>query len=223
MAQLEGAGEGEDEGDVLLLVWFLADDLDDRGGAGGQAACEGRVEVDEELEEVEEGVGNHGDRAVELALVAVAELEGLFGLFADGEGDPFDFVVRVLDVLACFPAGRGGEVLAEVRHRGTTQRVRARVEAAMSSNNFRGARLTSCDSYTRRGWVRRSGTKGGHLRRSRRRAEPSRERSPAGNAQGTPWWCVFVGLWSDGVLQTTPRRGKGRKWVPSRSTGGALP
>jgi hypothetical protein len=100
VAQLQGAGEGEDEGDVLLLGQLLADDLDVGGRAGGQAAGQGRVVVDVELEQVEEGVGDEGDGAVELRLDAVLELQRLAGFVARRERDPLQLVVGQLDVLA---------------------------------------------------------------------------------------------------------------------------
>lgn len=108
VAQLESAGEGEDERDVFLHVGLLADGLDVGRGSGWETAGERCVVVDEELEEVEERVGYHRDGAVDFAFVAVLELEGLVGFFAGGEGDPFDFVVGVFNVFACF----AGELLA---------------------------------------------------------------------------------------------------------------
>lgn len=105
VAQLQGAGEGEDEGDVLLRGQLLADDLDVGGRAGGQAAGERRVVVDVELEQVEEGVGDEGDGAVELRLDAVLELQRLAGLVAGREGDPLQLVVGQLDVFARVTAG----------------------------------------------------------------------------------------------------------------------
>lgn len=50
VAELQGAGEGEDEGGKLGLEGLLADELDMGGGSGGQAAREGCVAVDVELE-----------------------------------------------------------------------------------------------------------------------------------------------------------------------------
>ena len=64
VTELESAGEGEDEGYVLGLDGLLADQLDVRGRSCGEAACEGGVAVDVELEEVEEGVVDDGDGAV---------------------------------------------------------------------------------------------------------------------------------------------------------------
>ena len=107
MAQLQGAGEGEDEGDVLLGGGRLADRLDVGRGAGGQAAGQGGVAVDVELEQGEEGVVDHGDGAVQLGLDGVVELERLAGLVALGEGPPLDLVLGVLDVLAGLPGGAG--------------------------------------------------------------------------------------------------------------------
>lgn len=101
VAVLQRAGEREHERDVLGRGRGLAHRLDVGRGPRGQAAGERRVGVDVELEQVEEGVIDHGDGAVLLLLDAVVELEGLVGLLAGGEGDPFDLVVfRVLDVLA---------------------------------------------------------------------------------------------------------------------------
>lgn len=60
--------------------------------------------MDVELEQVEEGVGDEVDGAVNLALGAVVEFEGLAGLVARREGDPLDLVVVVFEVLARFPA-----------------------------------------------------------------------------------------------------------------------
>lgn len=103
VAELQGAGQREHQGYVLHLVGLLADRLDVLWRARGQAAGERRVGVDVELEEVEEGVVDHGHGAVQLFLDAVVELERLVGLFAGGEGDPLDLVVfGVLDVFACF-------------------------------------------------------------------------------------------------------------------------
>lgn len=74
VTELQRAGQGEYQRDVLLLGQLLANDLDVGGRAGGQAARERRVVVDVELEQVEEGVGDERDGAVELALDAVLEL-----------------------------------------------------------------------------------------------------------------------------------------------------
>jgi hypothetical protein len=76
-----------------------------RRGPGGQAAGEGRVGVDVELEEVEEGVRHEGDGAVLFRLDAVVEFERGPGLVADREGGPFYLVGGVFDVLACFAGG----------------------------------------------------------------------------------------------------------------------
>lgn len=100
VAELEGAGEGEDERDVLLRRGRLADHLDVGGRPRGEPAGEGRVAVDVELEEVEEGVGDEVDGAVDLALGAVVEFEGLGRLATLGKGDPLDLVVVVFKVLS---------------------------------------------------------------------------------------------------------------------------
>ena len=63
--------------------------------------------MDVEFEQVEEGVVDHGDRAVLFGLDAVVELEGRFGFFADGEGDPLDLVGGGFDVLAGFSVVSG--------------------------------------------------------------------------------------------------------------------
>ena len=105
MGQLQRAREREHQRDVLPLGQLLTDDLDVGGRAGGQAAGKGRVAVDVELEQVEVGVGDEVDGAVDLALGAVVELEGFAGLVADGEGDPFELVVCVFDVFAGVTGG----------------------------------------------------------------------------------------------------------------------
>lgn len=58
--------------------------------------------MDVELEEVEEGVVDGIDGAVEVSFYPVAELEGLSGFFASGEGDVSEVLLGVLDVFACF-------------------------------------------------------------------------------------------------------------------------
>jgi hypothetical protein len=58
--------------------------------------------VDVEFEEVEEGIVDHGDGAVDLAFSAVVELERAAGLVTYGEGFPFDLVLFVLKVFTCF-------------------------------------------------------------------------------------------------------------------------
>lgn len=104
MAELQRAGERKHQRDVLGLGRLLAHRLDVGRGACGKTAGERRVGVDVELEQVKEWVGDHRDGAVLLSLDAVVELEGLVGLLAGGEGDPFDLVVFwVLDMLARFP------------------------------------------------------------------------------------------------------------------------
>lgn len=107
VAELQGAREREDQRYVLLGDGLLVDDLDVGRRAGREPAGEGRVGVDVKLEEVEEGVADHGDGAVHFALDAVVELERLVGLLADREGYPLELMVLwVFDVLACFSAPR---------------------------------------------------------------------------------------------------------------------
>ncbi len=146
VAALEGAGEGEDEGDKLGFDGLLADKLDVGGGPRGETAGEGRVAVDVELEEVEEGVVDEGDGAVELGLDAVVELEGPAGLVADGEGNPLDLVASVLDVFTRLSAVAFRCQQTKTAH-DKTRRVRGR--------------LTCYGSCTRRGWERHSGRMGG--------------------------------------------------------------
>lgn len=59
--------------------------------------------MDVELEEMEEGVVDERDGAVDLALDAVVELERVVGLFTDGEGDELELVIFPFNVLARFP------------------------------------------------------------------------------------------------------------------------
>lgn len=73
MAQLQRACQCKDKRYVLLLRDLLADDLDVGGRPRGQTARQGRVAVDVELEEMEEGVVDEGDGAIDLALGAVSE------------------------------------------------------------------------------------------------------------------------------------------------------
>lgn len=100
VAQLQGAGEGEDEGDELGIGGLLAHELDVGGRSRGETAGEGRIVVDVEFEKVEERVVDDGDGAVELGLDAVVEFEGFAGLVTYGEGYPLDLVSRVLYVFA---------------------------------------------------------------------------------------------------------------------------
>jgi hypothetical protein len=104
MAHLQGARKREYKGNIFLFCGSLADCLDVWWRARGQPAGEGRVAVDVELEEVEEGVGDGGDGAVLFGFDAVVELKRLGCLVADWEGDPLDLVRCVLDVLARFSA-----------------------------------------------------------------------------------------------------------------------
>ena len=102
VAQLQGAGQREDQGDVFLGGGRLADGRDVGRGSGGQATGQRGVAVDVEFEEVEEGVVDHGDRAVDLGLDAVVEFQRLPGLVTFGEGPPLDLVLRILYVFTCF-------------------------------------------------------------------------------------------------------------------------
>ena len=102
VAQLQRAGHGKHERHVFLLGRRLADDGDLGARTGGQAARERRVAVDVELEEVEEGVRDHGDGAVDFAFDAVVEFERVVGFLAGWEGDPFELVVAVFNVFAGF-------------------------------------------------------------------------------------------------------------------------
>lgn len=102
MAQLQRASQRKDERDVFLLGYFLADDFAVDGRTRGQPAGQGGVAVNVEFEEVEEGIADEGNRAVDLALGAVVEFKGLVGLFAYGERNPLQLVLGVLDMLAGF-------------------------------------------------------------------------------------------------------------------------
>lgn len=106
MAQLQCARHREHKRDVFLWWRFFANNLNVVFRPGGQSTRERRIAVDVELEEVEEGIADEWDGAIDLALGAVGELQRLFGLFADWEGDPFELVGVVLDVFACFSATR---------------------------------------------------------------------------------------------------------------------
>lgn len=78
-----------------------------------QPAGKRRVAVNVELEEMEEGIGHEGDRAVDLTLSAVVELERLVGFVADGERDPLDLVLFVFDMLAsCSDTEEGTQVVS---------------------------------------------------------------------------------------------------------------
>lgn len=150
VARLQGAREREHEGDVLLLLGVLADVLDVRRRAGGQAAGERGVGVDVELEEVEERVRHHADRAVHLGLDAVVELERFFGLVALGEGDPFDLVVvGVFDVLTRLTVARRARwSLATVGVFGIGRRT---AMVTVTDARYPGGKvLTSSGSCTRR-------------------------------------------------------------------------
>jgi len=111
MALLQGARESKNQRHELLalLELELRRSLrvqrvqgDGDWGARGQAAGQGGVVVDVELEEVVEGVVNGVDGAVEVGFYAIAELEGLPGFLTGGERDVLEVVLGVLDVFACF-------------------------------------------------------------------------------------------------------------------------
>lgn len=111
MAPLQRARKGKNQRHKLLLFFELELSScfgvqrvqgDGGWGARGQAACQRGVVVDVELEEVEEGVVDGVDGAVEVAFYAVAQLEGLAGFFTGGEGDVLEVVLGVLDVFTCF-------------------------------------------------------------------------------------------------------------------------
>jgi len=106
MAELKGSREREDNRDVLLLVGLFANDFHVRTRSRGEPAREGRVGVDIEFEEVEEGVVDGRDGAVLLTFDAVVEFERFAGFFADGEGSPLDFLPIVLYVLTGFAVVR---------------------------------------------------------------------------------------------------------------------
>ena len=74
--------------------------------ARGEPAGQRRVRVDVELEQVEEGVVDKGDRTVKFAFDAVVKFERAACLIADGERDPLELMVGELDVFACFSGGR---------------------------------------------------------------------------------------------------------------------
>ena len=69
-------------------------------GAGGDAAGEGRVVVDVELEQVEELVGDEGDGAVGLFLDPEVEFERPVRLVAGREGDILELAFFVGDMLS---------------------------------------------------------------------------------------------------------------------------
>ncbi|KAI6767387.1 hypothetical protein HG530_005396 [Fusarium avenaceum] len=102
VAQLQRTSESKDKRDVFACRQLLAYDFDLGCWTGGDAARQGRIGVNVEFEEVEEGVVDHGDSAVDLAFSAVVELERAAGLVAHGEGLPFDLVLFVLNMLARF-------------------------------------------------------------------------------------------------------------------------
>lgn len=64
VAQLQRPRERKNQRDVFLLGLSLVYDFDMRRRPGGQSAGEGCIGVHVKLEEVEEGVRNHGDCAI---------------------------------------------------------------------------------------------------------------------------------------------------------------
>jgi len=111
VAKLERASEGKDEGYVLLLRGSFTDDFDVGWGSRGETTRERGITVDVKLEQVEEGVADHGNGTVLFVFDAILELEGLACLVASREGDPLDLVRCVLNVFARFPTQqnrRGG-------------------------------------------------------------------------------------------------------------------
>ena len=97
--------------------------------------------MDVELEEMEEGIVNHGDCAVDFAFFSVVEFEGTTGFVACWKGFPFDFVFFVFDMFASFSA---------------TTLTPDLVTSALGIH-------TNYDSYTQRVWERRSDTTEAHL------------------------------------------------------------
>lgn len=81
-----------------------------RWRARGEAAGEGCVAVHVELEKVEEGVADEGDRAVEFRLNTVLELERLACLVTYWEGRPLDLMRSVLEVFAGLSVKVGDKV-----------------------------------------------------------------------------------------------------------------
>lgn len=104
VAQLQRAGEGKNKRDVFARGGFLADDFDFCGWPRRNAAGQRRIGVDVEFEEMEEGVVNHGDCAVDFAFFTVVELEGSACFVAGRKGFPFNLVLFVFEVFACFSA-----------------------------------------------------------------------------------------------------------------------
>lgn len=118
VARLEGPRKRKHEGNVLLRREFFAHVLDLRRRPHGQSAGQRGVRVDVELEQVEKGIRDHGDGAIDFAFEAVVKFEGFLGLLAHGEGDPFDFVaLGVFNVLARFSRGRMEGMLVGWCHR----------------------------------------------------------------------------------------------------------
>lgn len=102
MRQLQRAGQRKDKWYVLHLERLLAHRLDVRPWPRGQATRQRRVRMNVELEQMEEWVRNHRDRAVELRLDAIVELEGLARFVTGWEGNPLELVVCKLNVFASF-------------------------------------------------------------------------------------------------------------------------
>ncbi len=127
VAELERPGQRKDQRDILGDVVLAAHGLGVRRRSLGEAAGQRGVAVDVELEEVEERIRHHVNRAILLALDAVVELERLARLVADGKGDPLDLVRRVLDVLA-----RLATKASELAQGRGTQRYHARTTGSVS-------------------------------------------------------------------------------------------
>lgn len=104
VAHLQRAGERKHERHVLLLRQLLAHDFNVRLRSRGQPTRQRRVAVDVELEQVEEGVVDKGNGAVDFALDAVVELERLACLVAYREWRPDDFVFFVGEMFTRFSA-----------------------------------------------------------------------------------------------------------------------
>lgn len=118
--------------------------------------------MDVELEQVEEGVADHGDGAVLLALDAVVEFERGVGLVADWEGDPLDLVgFGILDMFTCFSVGKQ---LSAGRYVSSMRKVLRGRECV---SLYVKRKLTSCGSCILHGWEHRSDRRGAHFREHR--------------------------------------------------------